>query len=686
MEKYLEGFFKPKSVAIIGASSNPAKIGYQILNNIIVGGYEGKILPVNPKDEEILGKKAYKSVLDVPEDIDLAVITIPQPMVIATMEECAQKGVKDVAIITSGFGEVGNFEEEQKLKEIADKNKMPFIGPNILGLLYMPTKLNASFGPQDNRPGRIAFISQSGALAIALMGWTVMEKIGLGALLSLGNKADVDEKDLIEYFNKDENIDVVLIYMEGLKDGQKFMQTKIEKPVITLKVGRSQRGAKAAASHTGSLAGADGIFDAAFHQLGILRADSFTEAFGWARAFALPKPKGDNAVIVTNGGGIGVSGTDVCERAGIKLLEDPQWLEEKFRKTMPSFGSTKNPIDITGGAGVEGYREATKIALTEDKIHEVIVLYCETAVTDPLFIAKAIVEEYEAVKRNKPIVAAMVGGERSRAAIHYLSDHNIPAFDSVDAGIPTLGILHKWKEYCERKKDQPTKIETPKEVVDLIEKVKTEGRDILMEHEAREVMELCGVPTPKAAFAKTMNEAVKEANTCKMYPLAMKIASPDIVHKTDMGGVILNIKNETELKAKYNQMMETLKKKAPNAKLLGVNLVQMVEGIECIIGLSRDPQFGPVVMFGLGGVFVEALKDVAFRIVPFGKVEAERLIGEIKSKKILDGFRGMKAHKQSLIQTMCALQKLAPYVKEIDVNPIMTNENGSFAVDARIIL
>ncbi|OGX53321.1 MAG: acetyl CoA synthetase, partial [Omnitrophica WOR_2 bacterium RIFOXYA12_FULL_38_10] len=451
--KNLEGFFNTKSVAVIGASANPSKIGYQILNNVIAGGFEGAIYPINPKDDEILGKKSYKSVSDVPGDIDLAVITIPAPFVVATMEECAKKKVKNVAIITSGFAEVGNHADEEKIKKIADENKMAFIGPNILGFLYTPLKLNASFGPQDILSGKIAFVSQSGALAIALMGWTVMESIGLGSLVSLGNKADVDEKDLIEHFNNDDNIDVVLIYMEGLKDGRKFLNTEIKKPVIVLKVGRSQRGAKAAASHTGSLAGADGIFDAAFKQMGALRASSFTDAFGWARAFALPLPQGEETIVITNGGGIGVSTTDACEEAGIQLLEDVAWTEEKFRKTMPDFGSTKNPIDITGGAGVEGYRKAIRISLEEDKIHCVIVLYCETAVTDPLDIAKAVAEEYRTVERNKPIVAAFVGGERSRSALHFLSQNNIPAYDSVDQAVSALKILHTWKDICNRPKD-----------------------------------------------------------------------------------------------------------------------------------------------------------------------------------------------------------------------------------------
>ncbi|HQO58518.1 MAG TPA: acetate--CoA ligase family protein [Candidatus Omnitrophota bacterium] len=682
--KDLKGVFYPQRVAIIGASANPAKIGFQILQNVIEAGFPGDILPVNPKEDVILGQKTYSSVQDIPGAIDLAVIAIPAKMVLATMQECARKGIKNISIITSGFSEVGNKAEEEQIKRIADENGIAVLGPNTLGIVYTPSRLNASFGPKSVLPGKIAFISQSGALAIALMGWTVMEKIGLAALINLGNKADVEEQNLIEYFNNDDNVNVVVIYMEGLKDGQSFLKTVIKKPVVVLKVGRSSRGAKAAASHTGSLAGSDGIYDAAFRQMGLLRANTFTEAFNWSRTLSLPMPKGRDAVIITNGGGIGVFATDECEAAGIALLDDPVWLEEKFRSTMPDFGSTKNPIDITGQGHGDQYSRAARVAFVEDRIHTAIVLYCETAVTDPLAIAKALADEYDASGRQKPFIVTMVGGARSREALLYLNERHIPAFGAVDEAVSALKALYSWKEISSRPKDNPVAAALPVEALSVIEKVKAEGRTALMEHEARQVMQACGVPTPRSAFVNSLDQALKEAEG--MYPLAMKIASPDIIHKTDVGGVVLNIKSPEELQEKYERMMDNIARLQPQAKLLGVNLVQMVQGIECIVGMSRDAQFGPVVMFGLGGVFVEALKDVSFRVVPFGQVEAGRLIQEIKSRKILDGFRGMKAHKESIIQTICAVQKLSSVVKEVDINPLVSNQDGSFAVDARIIL
>jgi acetyltransferase len=685
MEKNLTGFFSPRTVAVIGASPNPAKIGNQILRNIVDGGYQGAVYPVNPNTNQILNLKAYAAVGDIPADIDLAVITIPQPAVKTALEQCARKGVKCVALITSGFAEVGKTAEEEELRRIADAHGMALLGPNMFGLVYEPSRLNASFGPVVSLPGRIAFITQSGALGISLMGWTEMEHIGLAALVSVGNKADVEERELIEYFNQDRNVDVILIYMEGVKSGRNFMKTRIKKPVVVLKVGRSGRGARAAASHTGSLAGSDKIYDAAFKQLGVLRAGTFTEAFGWSRTLCLPVPQGDeNTLIITNGGGIGVRATDECESVGIRLLDDPLLLESRFRVTMPDFGSTRNPVDITGQASEKDYSLAVGIALLEEKVKEIIVLYCETVITDPLRIAQAIEQEYEDSLRGKPMVVAMVGGERTRSAIHYLNERRIPAFVSISEAVSALKVLHHWKEIINRPEDDAEIIPPPPEALDIIARARGEGRDSLLEHEARRVLELCGVPAPKWAFARSLEESVAAA--VDLYPLAMKIASPDILHKTEVEGVALNIHNAEELKTKYENMMRRVRELKPGARVYGVNLVQMIKGIECIVGMTRDPQFGPVVMFGLGGIFVEVLKDVSFRVVPFGALEAERLVRDIKGGQVLEGFRGMRAHKPSIIHALSAVQRLAGVVGEVDINPLLTNQQGSFAVDARIIL
>ncbi len=680
----LEAICAPSSVAVIGASANPAKIGHQILRNIVEGGFSGPIYPIHPKEGEILGLKAYPDIEAAPGPVDQAVIAIPAPLVEATLEACGRKGVRCAAVITSGFGEVGRIEEEKRLKAIADRYGMALLGPNMFGVVYTPARFNASFGPRDLLPGRLAFISQSGALAIALMGWTKMERIGLAALINLGNKAGVEERDLIGYFSTDPNVDVVLCYMEGVKDGRAFMKTPITKPVVILKVGRSRRGAKAAASHTGSLAGSDRIYDAAFKQLGILRPRTFDEAFQWGRTLSLPVPRGGDVVIITNGGGIGVAATDEAEAAGIRLMADAEWLEAKFRKTMPDFGSTKNPVDITGQSGADGYAGAVAVALEEDRVHAVMVLYCETVITDPLEIARIVREAYDRSGRRKPLLMVMVGGERSREAILSLNESGIPAFGSVSAAVSSLRALYRWKEISERPREEVRIEPPPEEAAAIIERARKEGRTALLEHEARRVLELCGVAGPPSAVAADVEEAVRAAEG--LYPLAMKIVSQDILHKTDVGGVVLNIRDADELRRAYEAMTARVRTARPDARIQGVHLVKMVRGIECIVGLNHDPQFGPAVMFGLGGVFVEALKDVAFRVVPFGPREAERLLDDIAARSVLDGFRGMKADRPSLVTALCAVQRIAPLVEEVDINPLMSSQEGSFAVDARIII
>lgn len=684
--KDLTGFFKPKAIAVIGASPNPTKIGNQIVKNIVDAQFQGRVIPIHPTATEVLGCQAFSSVNDVQETIDLALIAIPAPKVKDALLECAKKKIKCVAIITSGFAESGHEAIEREFKAIVDEHGMALLGPNMFGVVYAPGRLNASFGPSVQHQGRIAFLSQSGALGIALMGWTEMEGIGLASVVSMGNKADINERDVIEYFNEDPNVDVILIYMEGLKNGRDFMTTPVKKPIVVLKVGQSERGAKAAASHTGSLAGADKIYDAAFRQMGVMRARTFTEAFGWSRSLSLPLPKGDDVLVITNGGGIGVRTTDACALHGMHLLDDQDYLEKKYRPTMPDFGSTKNPIDITGGAGTQGYADATAIALNDDRVHAVIVLYCETTVTSPMRVAEIVNEQYENAGRNKPVLVVMVGGVKSREAIFYLNEHKIPAFTSVDEAVSGLSVLYDWRRIREEDHHLEAVEPPPDSVLALLEKVKKEGRDLLMEHEARAVLEQLGVPTPKWGFARTVDEAVAMANEQDMYPLALKIASPDIVHKTDVAGVDLNILDEKSLRNRFNAMMTHVKKVRPDADIHGINLVQMVKGIECIVGLMRDPQFGPAVMFGLGGVFVELMQDVSFRIVPFHQKEAERLIDDIKGKEVLDGFRGMRAHRESIVATLLAVQRLAAVAKEIDINPLISNDEGSFAVDARIVI
>ncbi len=460
----IEALFKPRSVAVIGASGKPGKIGYAIMKNLVDYGYEGKIYAVNVKggEIEISGRKfpVYKSILDVPDEVEMAVVVVPARFVPQVVEECGKKGVKVLPIISSGFGELGEEGKkvEQQLVETAHKYGMRILGPNIFGVVYTPARLNATFGPTDVMPGKLAFVSQSGALGIALMGWTILEKVGLSAVVSIGNKSDLDDADMLEYFETDENTGAILIYMEGVKDGRRFMEAarkvSMKKPVIVIKAGRSERGAKAAASHTGSLAGADNIYTAAFKQSGVLRALTIGEAFDWARTLSnLPEPKGDNVVILTNGGGIGVMATDAAEEEGLKLYDNLEELKI-FANHMPPFGSYKNPVDLTGMAGAEAYEGAVRDALAHPEMHSIAVLYCQTAVLDPRDLAKIVIKEYEASGRKKPIVVAIVGGVEAKEAIDMLNENGIPAYPEPERAIKSLAALYRWHNWKMRHKKE----------------------------------------------------------------------------------------------------------------------------------------------------------------------------------------------------------------------------------------
>ncbi len=449
-DENVKALFEPDSVAVVGASSKEGKIGYEIISNVINYGFDGEVYPVNPSEDEIMGKKCYDSVLDIPGDVDMAVIVVPSKFVLDTVEECGKKGVKAAPIITSGFGEVGKKDLENEIVETANEYGMRILGPNVFGVAYPPNQLNSTFGPEEIRDGGIALVSQSGALGIALMGWTILHKMGMSAIVSIGNKSDLDDQDFLKYFKDDENTDVVILYIEGIDDGEGFMKAAKEagkdKPVIAIKAGRSERGAQAASSHTGSLAGSDKIYDAAFKQSGILRAKTVGEAFDWAQAFSnMPQPKGDNTVILTNGGGVGVMATDACEEHGINLYDNQEELD-KFYNHMPDFGSAKNPVDLTGMATSEEYEGSVRAALNNDEYDSIVVLYCKTAQSDPRNIANTIADVYEEEDADKPITVSMVGGPDVAEAIEILKERNIPAYEEPEDAVDALSAMYEWEE------------------------------------------------------------------------------------------------------------------------------------------------------------------------------------------------------------------------------------------------
>ena len=697
--KTLDGLMQPKSVAVVGASSQPGKIGYTVVNNLIKSGYQGKIYPINPKADEILGIKAYPSVLAIPDEIDAAAITVPASLVEQAAEDCGKKGVKALIIITSGFSEVGNRDLEDRVVAIARRYNMRILGPNIVGTLSNSQKLNASFAPFLPLAGKATLISQSGALLIAMDASTYIRRVGFEKLISIGNMSDVDFADLITWLDNDPNTTCISLYIEGFKDGRKFMEAcrHAHKPIIALKSGVSSHGAAAAASHTGSLAGAAKVYGAAFQQAGVVQASDLDNLFDRTLALSLQPPmQGDNLMIITNGGGVGVLATDSAERYGLPLQFAPQDLRDELKKHMPEFGSAKNPVDLTGMAGRDWYQDSIRFAFAHPWVDGLVVLYCETSLTDPLDIAYGIKEAIDqSGVKDKPVTVSFVGGEQSEKATRWLVEQGIPTYGAPDLAVNALAAL---REYAVMQKmlaetSEPC-LETNKALaLEIIARARSDGRDSLTEIEAKQVFAAYGLPITKTQLAKSEEEAVELARSVG-FPVVMKIVSPDILHKSDAGGVKVNIKDEASVREAYRTILNNAKAYKADARIHGIAVQEMAPwGTEVILGSVNDATFGPTMMFGLGGIFVEVLKDVTFRVAPVAEGQAMRMLGEIRGAPILAGVRGEKPRdRQAMAATVCRYSSmildLANEISESDANPVLVYEEGKGVrvADARIIL
>lgn len=691
--------FEPRGVAIIGVSSNQDKIGFKILDNIVSGGYQGKIYPINPKGGQALGLALYPSLQEVDGEVDLAIVAVPAAGVMDAVRACAQKRVGFLAIISSGFAEIGKGDLERQIVAFARDHGMRVLGPNIFGIYSGEASLNATFGPKHVKKGSVAIVTQSGALGIAMIGKSVVENLGLSAMVSVGNKADLDEPDLLEYLVQSDSTRLVLLYIEGVRHGERFIDAirraaKI-KPVVVIKSGRSAHGAAAVASHTGSLAGSDAVFDAIMRQCGVLRAESLRDAFNWCKFLGFTKPPlGPNSVIITNGGGIGVMATDACEKYGISLYDDLPTLAETFGKVTPAFGSTKNPIDLTGEATAKFYQEALDAGLANDNVHSIIGLYCETAVFDPQSLEKVILEAYEKyATKGKPIVFTLLGGEKVERCIEALANRGIPVFGEVYEAVSCLGVSYGQYRYMTepRYEAEEGKIDAA-----AIERITggalKQGRFSLLANEAQAVMAAAGIPLPASRIARSIDDAIRHAKDIG-FPVVMKVVSKDILHKSDAGGVALDLDNESEVIDAYQAIMRSCKEYNPRAIIEGVEIDEMVsKGTEIIVGARRDGSFGPVVMCGLGGIYVEVLKEVAFASYPLSRREATSMIKNTKAYQILLGARG-EARKdiEALIETLIkvgAIVKQCKSISDIEINPVMVYDSGAGvkAVDVRILL
>ncbi len=699
MDEVITGLLRPKGIAIVGASATPGKIGHTVVKNLIESGYKGGIYPVNPSTDEILGLKAYKSMLDIPDPVDAAAITIPAKYVLEAAKECGEKGVKGLIVITSGFSEVGDVELENQLVKLSHSYGMRVLGPNVVGTLSNSDDMNASFAPFLPLEGSASLVSQSGALLIAIDAITYTRRIGFDKLVSIGNMSDVNFGDMVAWLNEDENTKCISLYIEGLKDGSRFIHesSKASKPIVVLKAGVSEHGAAAAASHTGSLAGAQKIYGAAFQQAGVIESTDLSDLFDSTLALSLEPPmRGDNLLVLTNGGGVGVLATDAAEKAGVPMKFAPESVQEELKKHMPSFGSAKNPVDMTGMAGNDWYFDTTKFSFAHDWVDGLVVLYCETAMTNPMEIAKSI---YNAITEtgitDKPITVSFVGGERSDEAMQWLVENGIPAYNAPDLAVKAMGKLRHYARMQDMKSEpvEENHNADKESARKIIADVRANGRTALTEIESKKIFKAYGLPTVQTELATSEEEAVRMAEEIG-YPVVLKIVSPDILHKSDAGGVKVNIQDEAGVRETYNTILENAKKYKADADIHGIVIQEMAPwATETIVGSVNDPTFGATLMFGLGGIFVEVLKDVTFRVAPISTKEAENMLNEIKSAPILDGVRGEAPRDKDALAKVLTnyafmITDLADEISESDANPVLVYEQGQGVkvVDARIIL
>ncbi|MBK7095544.1 MAG: bifunctional acetate--CoA ligase family protein/GNAT family N-acetyltransferase [Saprospiraceae bacterium] len=696
----MEKLFNPKTVAVFGATNNEDSVGYAIMNNLVGSGYQGVVYPINLKRKSVFGIKAYKTLKDTEDEIDLAVIATPSATVPGIVEQCGEYKVGGILIISAGFLEAG--EEGKKMvdsiKKTAKKYNIPIIGPNCLGFIKPSIKLNVSFANKMALPGNIALISQSGALCTAILDWSVSENVGFSHFISIGSMIDVSFGDLIDYLDKDPNTSSIIIYMESMTKSSRFFSAarafSRNKPILVLKAGKSEAGAKVALSHTGTLAGSDIAFESAFKRAGMVSVETIDQLFNGAQALSKqPRPKGDRLAIVTNAGGPGVLATDLLVKLGGQLAPLSDDAIRDLNKILPPMWSHNNPIDVLGDASEVEYGGALEVLIQENNVDAILVILTPQSMTDPVSIAKEVVRISK--KYSKTILASWMGSADIKAGQEILDQGKIPTFVVPEKAITTFMDMVKYTKNIDLLYQTPANIPSQfapekDKTRELFNNLVKENRYILNETEAKEVLRNYQIPVTQFELATTEEEA-GEISERIGFPLVMKIASPDILHKTDAGGVALNIQSKEEAIKKYRKIVASAKVYKPDADIHGVMIEEMVDKkYELIIGSKKDPIFGPIIIFGMGGVAVEVFKDLNVALPPLNMALAQRLIENTKIYKLLAGYRGMKGVDIKSIQFL--LYKFAylimdfPEILEIDINPFAVDEHSGVVLDAKIVL
>ncbi|QJA05277.1 CoA-binding protein [Thermosulfurimonas marina] len=692
----LDAFFRPQVVAVVGASRQPGKVGYDVVKNLLDYRFPGKIYPVNPKASEILGLPCYSRVTEIPEKVDLAIIAVPAPLVPSVLKDCASQGIRAAVILSAGFRESGaeGARLEREVLSIARENGIRILGPNCLGVVDTYHRLNATFAAIPPRKGRIGFFSQSGALCLAVLEWARAEGVGLSRFVSLGNKSDVSEIECLQALAEDPHTEVILGYVEGIDEGRTFVEVarriSYRKPIVIFKGGLTAAGARAASSHTGSLAGSEVAYRAAFQQAGVLWTKNLREFFNLARFLALqPLPQGPRLVVITNSGGPGIIAADACERSALELPSLSGKTVKRLRRLLPPHASFYNPVDLLGDADEERYFEVLKVLTQEKEVDALLVILSRTATIDPLQVARGLKE----FRGTKPLAACFIGEETLRATRRTLLRSGIPPFEYPEEAVQALEKAWLYTFNRSRPPEEPVRPAVDfQRARSILEGAREAGRSVLLDHEVQEVLMAYGFRFPKSLLARTTEEAVLAARVVG-YPVVLKIVSPEILHKTDVGGVKTNLRDEKELRQAFLEITTNVRRRQPGATILGVLVQEMIEGgREVILGFTRDHQFGPLVMFGLGGIYVEVLKDVSFRLAPLTLKEAREMIRKIRSYPLLKGIRGAKeADLEALAEALVRFSFLVsdfPELTEGEINPLMVRPRGKgvVAVDARLLL
>ncbi len=710
----LDAIFSPKSVAVIGASTTPGKVGHDIFVNILKGGYTGTLYPVNPNARSIASVRAYKSLAEIPDPVDLGIVILPPKAALPAVQEAVKKGIKGIVIVSAGFREIGPEGRaiEDRIVATCREAGVRLIGPNCLGVInpLSAVRLNASFSARMPKAGNVSFISQSGALCTAVLDFAADRNFGFSKFISIGNKADVDELDLLRYLHQDHDTEVILIYVEELRRGPEFITAVKEitcgdyrpKPVLVIKSGRTSAGAQAAASHTGSLAGTEGVYDAIFLQSGIIRVDSIDELFDFATAFAYKNeselgkmrrkvPAGNRVAIVTNAGGPGIVATDMTMVSGLELAQFKAETIETLASHLPSTANLHNPVDIIGDATIDRYENALGAVIRDENVDGAMVILTPQSMTDVLGTAEAIARI--ARRSFKPIMCCFMGVVDVSPGVKYLQERGIPVYKFPENAAKAFGALYRYSNWLNRQHLAQYHLSFDRErAAAIIRDCLAHGKTRLGELEGIGILEAYGFKVLPTRLATSAEEAAA-LGTEIGFPVVMKIVSEQILHKSDAGGVMVGIENADAARQAYETILTRARGYKPDAVIDGVLVQKMAPaGTEVILGLNRYPVFGPLLMFGIGGIFVEVFQDVTFRLAPIGRNEARRMVRQIKGYKLLQGFRGKpKGDIEFIEKCLVSLSHMAinhPEIIELDINPLLVHaeREGATAADCRMIL